>query len=125
MIALLFSGGLDCTVLAVLLDKYVPKNQSIDLLNVAFERKFNDDYLTPDRLTGLQSLLELKTLCPNRNWNFLEINVTKKELQLALSDWIANLIYPLITVIDESLGCALWFASRAIDKNSYQSPSRV
>ncbi|PWY98259.1 hypothetical protein BCV70DRAFT_202039 [Testicularia cyperi] len=36
-IAVLFSGGLDCTTLALLADRYVPEGQPIDLLNVAFE----------------------------------------------------------------------------------------
>jgi hypothetical protein len=35
--AVLFSGGLDCTVLARIAHDIVPANQCIDLLNVAFE----------------------------------------------------------------------------------------
>lgn len=35
--AVLFSGGLDCTVLARMAHDLVPADQSIDLLNVAFE----------------------------------------------------------------------------------------
>lgn len=37
-IAILFSGGLDSAVLAVLADSFVSKDEGIDLLNVAFER---------------------------------------------------------------------------------------
>ncbi|TKY84569.1 hypothetical protein EX895_006471 [Sporisorium graminicola] len=36
-VAILFSGGLDCTTLALLADRYVPPEQPIDLLNVGFE----------------------------------------------------------------------------------------
>jgi asparagine synthetase B (glutamine-hydrolysing) len=36
-LAVLFSGGLDCTVLARMANDLVPANQYIDLLNVAFE----------------------------------------------------------------------------------------
>ncbi|GAC93803.1 asparagine synthetase [Pseudozyma hubeiensis SY62] len=36
-VAILFSGGLDCTTLALLADRHVPKDQPIDLLNVGFE----------------------------------------------------------------------------------------
>ncbi|CBQ73902.1 conserved hypothetical protein [Sporisorium reilianum SRZ2] len=36
-VAVLFSGGLDCTTLALLADRYVPPEQPIDLLNVGFE----------------------------------------------------------------------------------------
>ncbi|BGP42293.1 hypothetical protein JCM10449v2_006298 [Rhodotorula kratochvilovae] len=36
-IAILFSGGLDCTVLAVVLDRVLPDGEAVDLINVAFE----------------------------------------------------------------------------------------
>ncbi|CED83843.1 Asparagine synthase [Phaffia rhodozyma] len=36
-LAILFSGGLDCTVIALLADRYIPTNEPIDLLNVGFE----------------------------------------------------------------------------------------
>ncbi|GAA5922140.1 hypothetical protein JCM3775_003504 [Rhodotorula graminis] len=41
-VAVLFSGGLDCTVLAVVLDRVLPDGEAIDLVTVAFEnpRKF-------------------------------------------------------------------------------------
>lgn len=63
---ILFSGGLDCTILAVLVDKFLPKNQNIDLINVAFGKDDKADYNAPDRLTGRQSYLELEKLCPER-----------------------------------------------------------
>lgn len=49
-LAILFSGGIDSTVLAVLADRILPINEPIDLLNVAFF----SDVLTPpaDRQTG-------------------------------------------------------------------------
>lgn len=63
----------------------------------------------------MQTLEELKVLCPDRNWRFIEINITKEELEEKRNNHIANLIYPLKTIIDDDLGCALWFASRGID----------
>ncbi|GAA6049277.1 hypothetical protein JCM3770_005918 [Rhodotorula araucariae] len=36
-IAILFSGGLDCTVLAAVLDRVLPDGEAVDLINVAFE----------------------------------------------------------------------------------------
>lgn len=65
-VGILFSGGLDCTIIALLAHKYLPKNQSIDLLNVAFKKDNNGTYDVPDRLTGRQSLQELRKLCPSR-----------------------------------------------------------
>ncbi|KAH6559896.1 hypothetical protein BASA62_000049 [Batrachochytrium salamandrivorans] len=36
-LGILFSGGLDCITLAALADRFIPKNEPIDLLNVGFE----------------------------------------------------------------------------------------
>lgn len=47
-----------------------------------------------------------------------------EELDKQRSEHIADLIYPLNTILDDSLGCALWFASRAETAN-YVSPVRV
>ena len=68
-LAILFSGGIDSSVLAVLADRILPIDQPIDLLNVAFF----SDVLTPpaDRQTGLEALTELNSL---RKWNFVKVN---------------------------------------------------
>lgn len=78
-VAILFSGGLDSSVLAALTDRVWPKNESIDLLNVAFplRNKKNpsaNEFDVPDRLTGLQALEELRRLNPSRKWNFCEVS---------------------------------------------------
>lgn len=65
-VGILFSGGLDCTILALLADKFLPRDQSIDLINVAFRKDDKASYDVPDRLTGKQTLLELEALCPTR-----------------------------------------------------------
>lgn len=64
-VGILFSGGLDCTILAFLADRYVHKNQTIDLINVSFKTE-NGTYDVPDRITGKQSYNELKQICPTR-----------------------------------------------------------
>ncbi|KAL1514099.1 hypothetical protein ABEB36_003417 [Hypothenemus hampei] len=119
---ILFSGGVDCAILAVLLNKYVDNNRPIDLLNVSFDSQNN--YQSPDRIVGMETLKELQSCCPTRVWNFVEINVTKEELDLERDRHIADLIYPLNTILDDSLGCALWFASRG-QGNEYTSSSRI
>lgn len=53
----------------------------------------------PDRLTGLQELEELRRLCPNRTWNFLEINVPFEESQNA-RPMVEALMFPSRTVMD-------------------------
>ena len=69
-VAVLFSGGLDCTLLARLAHEIIPLEQQIDLLNVAFENprvanavgpltKIDIYTHCPDRSTGLKSFQEL------------------------------------------------------------------
>ncbi|KAM9364354.1 asparagine synthetase domain-containing protein 1 [Pholidichthys leucotaenia] len=138
-IAILFSGGIDSMILAALADRHVPAHQPIDLLNVAFRlqepkkqkeptkkpkkhknnladskadhRVFNP-FDVPDRITGRAGLDELKHLNPERRWRFVEINVTQEELQEMRVQYICHLVHPLDTVLDDSIGCAVWFAAR-------------
>lgn len=141
-VAILFSGGIDSMILAVLADRHIPAHQPIDLLNVAFKlqepkkqkesakkpRKHKnkpsdpktdgDDSRTsgpfdvPDRITGRAGLKELQDLNPERRWNFVEINVTQEELQKMREEHVCHLVHPLDTVLDDSIGCAVWFAAR-------------
>jgi asparagine synthetase B (glutamine-hydrolysing) len=133
-VAILFSGGLDCTILARLVHDILPSDQPIDLLNIAFEnprvleasktsqgnnakpkkktkksntaptkqnsnhRKLEDPMalstivdgrdkptdtsgmpnpyeICPDRITGRKSLAELREVCDNRRWNFVEVGL--------------------------------------------------
>lgn len=115
-VAVLFSGGVDSTVLAAMVDLCIPEHEEIDLLNIAFEKQKKnsnpenvDDFLVPDRVSGLKSLHELN---PKRKWNFVEINITVEELRKERDDIIKHLLFPHQTVLDDSIGCALWFASR-------------
>ncbi|XP_013399902.1 asparagine synthetase domain-containing protein 1 isoform X1 [Lingula anatina] len=125
-IAVLFSGGIDSIVIAALADRHVPDGEPIDLLNVAFEQQQNtnakkkepknlqpkqpkDSFEVPDRITGKEGLKELN---PHRPWNFIEVNVTLEELQRARNEHVSELVYPSQTVLDDSIGCAIWFAAR-------------
>lgn len=118
-VGILFSGGLDCTILAVLADKYLPREQTIDLINVAFKKDHKSTFDVPDRITGKQSLQELQKLCPKRKWVFKEVNIPKEEVDKYQENVIGDLIYPRKTILDESLGTALWFAARG--QNSLES----
>ncbi|KAI0036656.1 asparagine synthase-domain-containing protein [Vararia minispora EC-137] len=168
-LAVLFSGGIDSTVITFLAHRHVPLDEPIDLLNVAFEnpRKIQvkrqgnvggmpkrerralmiaekdnlaanrsdqeADYLVPDRETGLQQVEELRRLCPERQWNFVEINVPFAEAQVAREE-VEAFMWPRRTVMDLSLAMALFFAARGVgqvrDNTShpyqpYKSPAKV
>ncbi|KAH7063328.1 asparagine synthase-domain-containing protein [Macrophomina phaseolina] len=125
-IAILFSGGLDCTVLARLAHEILPYSMSVDLLNVAFENPrihrshtensgpgFSPYELCPDRSTGRTSHAELCEVCPERVWRFVEINVPYVET-LAHRDTVIALMHPHNTEMDLSISYALYFASRGL-----------
>ena len=84
----------------VLFHRFVPEDEAIDLINVAFEQKpqlnnfQNKDrrktklrqgntrqvaketsrkFDVPDRLTGISGLEELQRQNPTRQWNFIEV----------------------------------------------------
>lgn len=118
--AILFSGGLDCSSLALLSHQFVPPSQPIDLLNVAFENPralgafkkvpngensiasepqlASSKYDVPDRLTGLRTWEELKSLVPERKWNFIEVNVPYDEF-LQEKENIEALMHPCDSVV--------------------------
>lgn len=72
-VAVCFSGGLDSTVIALLVDRFTPLDSPIDLYNVAF-RQESGGFDVPDRITGVSSLEELKKLAPHRIWNFIKVH---------------------------------------------------
>ena len=122
--AILFSGGLDSTILALLAAKQfsdtyewnVAENVSssdggLDLINVAFQQP-DGQYDVPDRVTALQAFEEIQSIYPSVSLNLVLVNVTKAELQEKREDCIRDLLHPLDTVLDDSIGCAIWFAAR-------------
>jgi len=136
-IAILFSGGLDSTLLAYYTHRHLPSSTPIDLINVAFPRKpdhfpastttslehYNNNNLdgsilrdpesfedAPDRKSARQSLRELRTVCSGREWRLIEVNVCPEHLWRDRS-YIESLIVPTRTVMDFTIGAALWYAS--------------
>ncbi|KZM25475.1 uncharacterized protein EKO05_0008983 [Ascochyta rabiei] len=119
-VAVLFSGGLDCTILARLCHDLLPLDQAIDLLNVAFENPrihsklepgTSPYELCPDRITGRSSHAELKQVCPGRTWRFVPVNVPYTET-VAHRTTVMALMHPHNTEMDLSISYALYFASR-------------
>lgn len=86
-VAVLFSGGLDCTVLARLAHELLGPDQAIDLINIAFENPrvvaqlqknsygVADFYeACPDRITGRRSFTELSSVCTGRSFRFIAVS---------------------------------------------------
>lgn len=144
-VGVLFSGGIDSLIIAALTTRFVPQAMSIDLINVAFhcsnqkkskkcagKERTDRNYDVPDRITGKQGVEALKHLYPARRWNFIEVNVGQDELEKMRSQHICHILKPSCTVLDDSIGCACWFAARgkgylSIDGRyeEYTSPARV
>lgn len=126
-VAILFSGGIDCTILASIAHQCLPETQEIDLLNVAFEKvgtKENINWDVPDRISAQHSHKELKILFPRRQWNLVEVNICRESLENQIQSHIKHLLFPLKTVLDESLGSVFWFASKGESENG-SCPARV
>lgn len=119
----MYSGGVDCAVIARLLHDQVDLSEPIDLLNVSFENPrtianakkqdptFTTIYDTPDRLTGRRGYEELRIACPDRLWRFVEINVPYSEAQAAKED-VLDLMYPNDSIMDFSIALAFYFCGR-------------
>lgn len=125
-IAILFSGGLDCTVLARLVHDILPIEECVDLLNVAFQNPrvhrslenankmhLSPYELCPDRITGRTSYGELQKACPGRTWRFVEINIPYSET-VTHRDTVVSLMHPHNTEMDLSISYALYFASKGV-----------
>ncbi|KAJ9122652.1 hypothetical protein QFC24_004080 [Naganishia onofrii] len=173
-LAILFSGGVDCAFITHLAHQFLPQDEPIDLLNVAFENpraiataklerqkvleraaknkgknankrgkgrhqpieETQSDLLppseathtngaipelpiedttsiydVPDRITGRETVEELRKIHPEREWRFVEINVEYQNCQAA-KPIVLDLMYPSDTEMDLSLALPLWFAAR-------------
>ncbi|KAI6136811.1 asparagine synthase-domain-containing protein [Pisolithus sp. B1] len=137
-VAVLFSGGIDSTMLAFLAHRHVPEDEAIDLINVAFENprkihvrlrrerkkyrkageimKVTDEgttlYLVPDRVTGLEEVERIAETVPGENVEFY----VPYEESLAARSAVEAIMWPSRTVMDLSLAMALYFASRGVGR---------
>jgi len=106
-IAILFSGGLDCTVLAALASRHVAKHEPIDLLNVCFSK----DHRSPDRIQAIESVKQLREVYRDREWNLVHIDASFDDV-LSHEKSIFELCFPSSSHMDFNIGAALWFASK-------------
>ncbi|KAJ2704307.1 hypothetical protein FB645_003388 [Coemansia sp. IMI 203386] len=119
-VGILFSGGVDCITIAALLTQMLPHTEPIELFNVSFENPRQtkthgsaSKYNVPDRLTGIQGWKELCRIDPQRQWRFVQVDVPYIQV-LEHKSHIRQLLVPSDTVMDMSIGMAIWFAARGI-----------
>lgn len=104
-VGVLFSGGLDSTVLAALVAEALPVDEHIELINVAF------DSTAPDRLTALCSFVDLCARFGPRRFRMICVDVTDEDVREHESR-IGQLLGPKHTHLDFNIAVALWFAVR-------------
>ncbi|KAG4428167.1 hypothetical protein IFR05_016349 [Cadophora sp. M221] len=139
-VAVLFSGGLDCTVLARMVHDLLPADQHIDLINVAFENprvvqaaknaakpkktsskgpKVDEQDVKATPPEDLSTNISPFEMCPDRETGrkaFREL----RTVDVPYSETIAHkanvigLISPHSTEMDLSIAYALYFAARGV-----------
>ncbi|CBY39086.1 unnamed protein product [Oikopleura dioica] len=116
-IGVLFSGGLDCslvvaTVLEIFRDK--PKTATIVYLySVAFGDNEDKCEKCPDRLTACSAYEEIKRNHPSAEIILVKENISKEQLTKVRAEKIKHLISPRVSVLDDSIGSALYFAAHS------------
>lgn len=118
-VGVLFSGGLDCTVVATLLAqnyKDLGTQVEIDLITVGFENPRTDKMPLdlPDRILAEQSWEELCLLFQGTCVTFRLVQVdVSYEQWLRHKQRVQELIHPTDTEMDLSIAIAFYFACRA------------
>ena len=126
-LGILFSGGLDCTVLAALAHTHLPRGEPIDLLSVCFDK--GSDFQSPDRKSALGSHADLLVAHPGRDWRLVKIDIPYEHVQQEARR-IGGLMHPLNSNMDFNIATAFWFAARGQGRihpsdRMYTSASRV
>ncbi|KAK2079960.1 hypothetical protein QBZ16_002355 [Prototheca wickerhamii] len=106
-VAVLFSGGVDSTLLAALAHECLEPALPIDLVSICF-----DGGASPDRASALDALAELADWAPARRWRLLLLDATLADVDLH-APRLLRLLRPADTVMDLNIGAALWLAARA------------
>lgn len=111
--AVLFSGGLDSLLIAVVLDEILPVGESLELVNVAFGADDDAIALCPDRVSAIAGYEELLGVSRgSRKIQLVCVDVTAEMADTCLEETVRGLIYPCEQPMDASIGTALWQAGR-------------
>lgn len=104
------SGGIDSLIVAIYIHLTVEPDKTIFLINTAVPGSF-------DREMGILAYTDLKNMFPERNFNFIENDLTLG-LVLEHKNRISELIYPKTSKMDFNIGTILYFSSIEASKHS-------
>ena len=106
-IAILFSGGIDSSILAYFIASNIPIELGInlDLVNISFGKG------APDRNSGLIAYYELKKIFPHKIINLILVDKDYEDV-LNKEKEIMSLIYPKETHMDFNISTALNLATK-------------
>ena len=126
--AVLFSGGIDCTLICGLSGELCEQNTTIDLLNVSFSNpRANLSYdETPDRMLAIKNCNELNQVYNKKGvyFNLIKVNVPYDEY-LKAKQRVIDLIYPNDTEMDLSIAIAFYFATSGKNSEGKDSNCKV
>jgi len=105
-VLILFSGGVDSTLIAALTHQALPEGVPIDLATICF-----DGGNSPDRGSALDAVKELSQIAPSREWRLIEVNASLVDIDQQRHH-LLGLLKPAATVMDLNIGAALWLAAR-------------
>eukprot|EP00727_Mastigamoeba_balamuthi_P004276 m51a1_g13846 hypothetical protein (426) ;mRNA; f:536413-538078 len=109
-VAVLYSGGLDSSVLAALAGRVLPPGVPIELLNVSFADTNSDRAAferAPDRIAAAQGVQDLRRAQPGREWRLVRVDVCASEIAKE-AEHIMGLAFPTETVMDATIAVATW-----------------
>eukprot|EP00924_Labyrinthula_sp_SR-Ha-C_P000866 snap_masked-scaffold_7-processed-gene-6.24-mRNA-1 protein AED:0.03 eAED:0.03 QI:0/-1/0/1/-1/1/1/0/655 len=108
-VGLMFSGGLDSTLLAYLIlsQQLGQESTELDLLSVCFDEP--NQFLSCDRKQSILMYKKLKSIFPTSKIKLILINVSQEEVKVN-EKTIYRLIYPRTKHMDFNVGAAFFFA---------------
>eukprot|EP00210_Caulerpa_lentillifera_P000469 g452.t1 len=125
-ILVLFSGGIDSTLIAALLHKCLSPKIPVDLCNVSFQ---GDQ--AADRKTAVEAFLELRKWAPDRHWKLINVDSSLEAME-DLQPHIMSLLHPCDTIMDLNIGTPLWLAAKGegvlyppSNDSTYRSQARI
>ncbi|CDR95707.1 asparagine synthase, putative [Babesia bigemina] len=103
-VTILFSGGLDSSLLASMVAQHVKDLECIELVNVAFKPK-----VAPDRITAICTYEDLTRIYPEVNFKLILVDVETEEYKKVEQELMAR-IMPNNTHMDLNIAAALHYA---------------